>query len=282
MRICKNCGNELSDGVTVCQFCGWVAEDTVECQNAVSQNDESKQTGKKWKFIGILGTIAIIIIFRVIGSHIGEYAGKKIAENNYEKDIEEFIEQMAEYVPGHCDGNKYISEKFGFKFTIDENWEFYSAEDLAASSVETKANTTESALDALEKEDVPRDLKDKFIESIYAETEMGALYMADDMYVGEVLVGVMSVYGVEDISIEEYISEIRKAFNANSQVSDEYLAGSTYKVISVNVIDVNGIDTMVKMYIKKEGNMICMITCRAVVGYEEQVFRAFENRISSL
>ncbi len=188
---------------------------------------------------------------------------------------------MEEYVPGHCDDNEYVSEKFGFRFVIDENWEFCSDADLKASSEAVKDTTTTSALAALKKEDVPQELHEKFTETIYAETEMGALYKADDTYVGEVIVGVMSAYGIEDISVEDYIGGIKNGLNATAQVTDEYIAGSTYKVLTAKITDVNGIDTTVKMYVNIKDNMACMITCKAMLGYEEQLFKAFEDRISA-
>ena len=276
MKNCKNCGNELLDGATVCPFCGCIVEN-----NAESQNVKSQQTKKKGKVIGILVTIVAVIIARLIGGFVGEFTAKNILESSQKNDIEEFIERMEEYVPGHCGGNEYVSEKFGFRFVIDENWEFYSDEDLRAASEGLKTSATTSGLAALEKEDVPQELKDKFTESIYAATEMGALYIADDMYVGEVIVGVMCAYGIENTSVEDYIDTIKNRLNATAQVTNEYIAGSTYKVLSAKITDINGVNTVVKMYTKIKDNMICMITCRAMEGYEEQLFKAFEDGISA-
>ena len=276
MRICKNCDNELLDGVTVCPFCGCIVENNAEYQNIETQSTKKNGKGK-----GILVTIVAVIIARLIGGFVGEFTAKNVIESSQKNDIEEFIGHMEKYVPGYCDGNEYVSKKFGFRFVIDENWEFCMDEDLRAASEGLKASATTSALAALEKEDVPQDVQEKFAESIYAETEMGAFYIADNMYVGEVTVAVMSVYGIEDMLIEDYIGEINNRLNINAQVTDEYIAGSSYKVLSANITDVNGIDTSVRMYAKIEENMICMITCRAMIGYEEQLFKAFEDGISA-
>lgn len=275
MRICKNCGAELTDNVMACPSCGSIAENSVEYQN-----NESQKPKKRGRFIGILIAVAIMIISRVIGGFIGERTAETISVNVQKNDIEKYIENMEKYVPGHCAGNEYVSEEFGFRFVIDENWEFYTDEDLKTSSEGLKTSTTASALAALEKEDVPRELKEKYAESIYAATEMGALYIADDMYVGEVVVGVMCAYGSETLSEAEYIKGVKNGLDANAQVTDEYIAGSTYKVLSAKVTDVDGNDTTVKMYVKIKNNMICMITCRAIEGYEEQTFKAFEEGIS--
>lgn len=276
MKICKSCGNELLDEVTVCPTCGSAVESDVESNFA-----EPQPTKKKGKFKTIIITIAVIVIARLVGGLFGEFLAKDMVESSQKNDIEEFIERMEEYVPGHIKGNEYVSEKFGFRFAIDEKWEFYSDEDLKKASENVKAGALTSALETLEKEGVSQELKDKFEKSIYAATEMGALYIADDMYVGEVSVGVMYAYGIEDVTVDDYVNEVKNGLNMDMQVSDEYIAGSNYKVLSAKITDVSGINTVVKMYTKIEDDVICMITCRAVEGYEESVFNAFEDRISA-
>ena len=276
MMVCKKCGTEFMDGVNVCPACGHDVENNIEPQDV-----ESKKFPKKGKFIAIFVPIIAIVIGRLVGGFIGEFTAKNMMESGQKNDIEEFIEQMEQYVPGHCDGNEYTSETFGFKFVIDENWGFYTDEDLTLASESLDTTMTSTALAELEKEDISQKLKEKFEESLYAKAEMGALYIADDIYVGEVIVSVMSGYGIEDVSVDEYVEGIKNNLSTTAQVTDEYIAGSTYNVISANITDVNGIDTMVKLYTKIENNMVCTITCRAVVGYEEQLFKAFEDGISA-
>lgn len=273
MRTCPNCNQELMDDATVCPSCGQASENNTEPKKA-------KKKGKKTA-LGITFSVLLIIIARVIGGFIGETTAKNIAENNEKNKIDKFIESMDEYTPGHCDGNEYVSEAFGFKFVIDENWEFYSDADLkkATKTISTSAET--AALAALEKEDISEDLKEKYAESFYAKVEMGALYVADAVYVGEVSVSVMSAYGIDDTSIDEYVDGIKSGLDENAQVSEENIAGNTYKTLSAEKTDSSGNKMTVKMYITIKDSMCCMITCKALLGYEEQVFSAFESRISA-
>lgn len=278
MKICKGCENELLDGVTVCPFCGRKVEDDMGTHSVEAQQTERKSKGK---VKGVLVTIAVLVIARLVGGFFGEFTAKNMMDNNLEKDVKKFEERIEEYVPGYCDGNEYVSEKFGFRFTIDENWVPYSEEDLKTSSKNVKASATASALESLKKDGVPQELRDTYEEAIYAATEMGALYVEDDMYVGEMTVGVLSMYGAEEISVDEYANGIKAGLSANAQMSDAFIAGSAYKVLNAKITDVNGVDTTVKMYIKIEDGMICMIVCRVMEGYEEKVFEAFENGISA-
>lgn len=278
MKFCENCGIELSEGETVCPGCGYNAENDTESLNVKTQKSKKNKTLR-----GILIAIAGVVIWSCIGEFFGKFIGEIVYENvsdyRQKKDIDEYIEGKEEYVPGYCDGNEYVSEKFGFQFVINENWEFYSDEELKVVSETYKDSVISSVYTSLDGEDVSQELTDKLMESVYAATEMGALYIADDMYVGEVMVNVMYAYGIENMSAEDYTETLGNSLN--TQVTDAYIAGSTYKVASAAITDIAGNNTTVKMYVIDKDDILCLITCKVLEGYEELFFNAFEDGISA-
>ena len=91
----------------------------------------------------------------------------------------------------------------------------------------------------------------------------------------------MTAYGMGGMATEEYLKGIKNNLNIGAQIIDGDIAGTPYKVLYGKLPDANGIDVTVRIYVRVENSMLCMVTCRAMDGYEDQMFKAFEDCISA-
>ena len=277
MKYCKKCGFEMDDRAQICDECGEVVE-------KVDAYDSTVKTGKKNKGagVGFITTIIFIIIGRLIGGFIGGSVGKAVTEEDAMNKINEYIESMNDYTPGSLGDDKYASSHFGFQFETDDNWTMYSESELEVLSADLRESTVSSGVKSLEVEDIGEELIEKWKEALYAEAEMAAFYIADDIIVGEVSVGVFGAYGLDEVSSEDLIDEMKNQILDNGgkvSFGVENIAEEEYQSLKLEVT-VDGMDLVNRIFMREKEGMFCMITCKALEGYEDEIFASFREQTS--
>lgn len=274
MKRCLNCGNEMEDNAQLCGKCG----EAMQEMPYVPERTKSKK--KSGATIGIISTIIFILIGRAVGGYIGKNIGKNISEKNEINKLDAYIEST-DYVPGTLDDEKYSSSHFGFQFETDDNWTMYTKSELVPMSEEIKKSTFSGAVATLEKEGASDEMIEKWKETVYAEVEMGAAYVVDDMIAGEASVAVFSGYGMDQVSSGELVDAMKKELMKSSGVVDSgatLLAGESYDYVKISV-SVDGMDLRNQLFIREKDDMICMIACKAITGYEDEVLASFKKQL---
>ena len=277
MKYCENCGYKMEDNAAFCENCG---KAEVVQQSYGAEKSSKKSTAGK--IIAAVVAVILMIVGKFVGGAIGEMAGRNMAERHQMNEIESYIESSEEYVPGYFNDAEYVSEHFGFKFVVDENWVMYTEEELEPASEELRKSTIDGMLQSIEG-NASDEIIAKIAEAIYAEQEMGAACISDGMIVGETAVAVLGCYGLEEMSGDDIVDALKSgilkvADNATSGI--ETIAEKVYDTIEVNMT-VDGVDLVNKFYVYEKDGMVCMMTCRAMEEYEDMVFDSFEGNIST-
>lgn len=284
---CDKCGAQLQQNTSICNYCGnkvVLDNNFYNDQETTSYEMDQPKNLKRGKIFRTI--ISVISITIAIVSTFGEFAGKymvnKFSEKEQINEINAYIERMEDYVPGRSTKNKYVSEHFGFQFKTDENWIMYSDEELEPYTEELKQATISGGMASIESYDISQELKDKLMSSVYFDIEMGAYYVDDDMLVGEAIVIVYSAYGAEEASADKLVDRMKsKASTTTDNVisGKKVIAGDMYDTIKTTVT----IDDMIisnEIFVRIQDNMICMIGCKTLEGYEDDVTESFFNQIS--
>lgn len=285
MRECPHCGCSVSKTATRCIYCGMEITPLSVPETPVKK----EKKGKKFTtiLVSVISTIVAISIGRFVGGLVAEvtfddYSESKI-ERELQKEIEDFEKDFQEnYVPGAMYGNRYVSEHFGLVFDFDENWELMSDEALKEVASDAWEGGFTNAIEYLDEEDIPDDLKDtlksEILDSFYAEAEVGANYYDyDGIPVANVTVLVMSVYGIDQTmlsdTIEDGMEEFEDAFG-DVKVRTELVGGEAYEVIEVS-IEENGLIANLRQYIREENGVICLVQYAGIDGFDDEAEKSF-------
>lgn len=280
MKICKTCGKELYDETQICDGCGNIPDISPE-----QLNPDEQPKKKKKKSMGIISTILILIVARLVGGFLGEKMATSMNDSATTNQLDTFIEQVtSEYTAGTLTDTGYSSQYFGFDFKTDDNWVMYDKNDIQAASEQSQKAALESGINALKEENVPEKYIDKWKQTVIFNVEMMASYEQDDIVAGESIVIAYTAYGVEDMAKDEIsslmISKAGFSEDAVQNVGTVKIAGIQFEHTKASVV-VEDDEIINNILIGKKDNVICMILNRAVKGYEDDVYESFLNNISS-
>ncbi len=287
MKVCRACGNFAQDSAGWCEVCGthFSGNEEVVNPDGVGVKEQKKKKTKSGRSAGIISTVIIVIVARLIGGFLGEQAAKSQLrkEDNLVNSIEEYSLEDSGYISGILEDSEYVSEYFGFRFGGDENWEIYNESDTELASESFRENFFGGASKAFESYNlndkiIAGALAQKWKETAYCEIEMMASYYSDDDVVGEVMVAVMSAYGFDDISVDSLMEKQMIEGGEERGGVSRYLAGKKYSGKDI-AVSVDGIEIVNRLLVCKENGNICLIICRAVEGYEDEVFESFEKNV---
>lgn len=225
---------------------------------------------KKKGILAIAGTVLVASIFGMIGEKIGEKTVETVMESSAEKEIQEYIDHMESYVPGEQTDSYYQSEFWGLRFDANDSWVMYTEDELEASTANVRDSAVSSGMASVEGEDVSQDLIDKMFDSMYAQTEMGTLYVEDGYYVGECAINVMGIYGLEDASEDELFEGIIQGLitqDPDMETGEYEIAGENYKMAKVQ-FSADGMDLVNYVFLRVKDGMMCSINCKYVAGYD--------------
>lgn len=237
---------------------------------------------KKRGFLAIAGTVLVASVFGVIGEKIGEEAVETVIENSADKEIEKYIEHMENYVPGEMTDSSYQSEFWGLRFDTNDSWIMYTEDEREASSAQVRESAVSSGMASVEGQDVSQELLDKMFDSMYASTEMGALYTEDGYYLADCFVNVMGIYGLDDTTEDEIFNGIVEGMRLQDpdvETGEYEIAGETYKMAKVQV-NIDETDLESYMFMRVKDGMMCSINCKYVVGYD-YVLDSFVEQMSA-
>lgn len=283
-RYCEKCGSSLEENTCFCSHCGNKIVNDSFNENLNQSVDyggypPAKRGNKKvW---GTIGSVALIVVCSFLGKFLGTEMTEDMSTNKQMANIDSFVESMQEYTPGFVEGEEFYSSHFNLKFIADENWILYTDEELKPFTENIRESTVRTGLASLDEQGVSQELKDKWEDAVYVETEMGACFVDEDLVVGEITFAVMSAYGADDATTEDFHNETIKQFSAiaDDVVSGhEMLAGENYSTISAKVV-IEGMNMTNKIYIRVEDGMLCMITCKALDGYETDMMESFLSNV---
>lgn len=277
MKLCQHCGAQSADTAEFCEGCG----KSLHSQEPPQYAAPLQKSKKKITLVSIITTIIFVIIGRFAGTMLVD-GFIKIGENREANKIDSFIERTNAYVPGYFNDEKYVSTHFDIAFEPDSNWTMYSKEDLAPFSDNFRQSTTSGAMSSLKTEDLSEELIQKYQESIYAEAEMGAYYVSDDMVVGEACVMAYSAYGIDDVSYDTFTEGIKEGLLSTANVTDsgeDYIADDKYTFFKATST-IDGMDMVTYIFIREKDSMVCMITCKSLAEYEEETLESFKQQLS--
>ncbi len=245
-------------------------------------NQPPQKKPQKGKVTTIIITVAIIAVASIVGKFAGSFIANIFKSNDINAEIEEYIEKMEDYTPGSFTDKEYTSEHFGLKFKANNEWIMFTKDELEPLSKQIKESSISSGVKSLKEESVDQDLIDKWSDALYAETEMGASYIDNNMVAGQVFVQVFGAYGIEELDEDKYIEELKTQLS--TQVSDisigeKTIAGKTYKSLKAKQT-ASGITAVIQMFVRIEDGMFCMIVCDALEGYENEVTNSFLAQMS--
>ena len=242
------------------------------------KDSKGRKFGKS--VISILTTVIIVLVGEVAGKQIGRGCAPK-KEDAYIAEIEAFIRETEKYKPGVCTDKEYKSEHFGMVFSADKEWEMLPAEDLKSYSEQIKQSGISSAMAALKGKNVSQSLKNKLKESFYIENEMGAEYISDNEVVGEVAIAAMRVYGIDESTEKDLIKSLESELSQMGKVSrgSRTLNGKKYKTVMLDTT-VEGLDIYLEQLLRLEDGVLCMINCRAIKGFEDEMMKSFEEHLT--
>lgn len=236
---------------------------------------------KKKGIKAIIGTVIVASLFGAVGQMLGEKTVEMVYESDAEKEIQEYIDNMEEYEPGDIGETYYKSDFWEIRFDTNNSWVMYTDEELALSSENVRQSAVSSGMASIEGEDVSQELVDKLFESMYAQTEMGAVYVESETILGEATMNVMGMYGMEGASEEEVFGAISQALasqTSSTELGERVIAGETYKMAKVD-FNVDGMDLVNYMFVRFEDGMVCTLNCKYVAGYD-YILDSFLEQIS--
>jgi len=285
-KYCEKCGAVLQENTMFCGNCGATVNsnsfnEDINVINSTTSNNKTKS--KTGKVIGSIVSILIILLASSIGKFAGRYMIEDFSTDKHIRDIDAYIESMEDYVPGYYDENHFVSEHFGLEFVVNDQWIMYSEEELEPLSENVRQSAISSGVASMKTEDVSQELIDKWISAVYAETEMGACYVVDDTIMGEVTIGVFSAYGADEATEDEFVEGMKTQLSSmasNVSSGDEIIAGKSYKKLQASVV-VDDMDMSNSIFVRIKDGMICMITCKALEGYEDAMLDSFLAQINT-
>lgn len=238
------------------------------------------------KKTGVITTIIVVVLCSLIGRFAGHLVGKSMGENMSKsrqmREIDKFMENTAEYESGKCTDKAYTSDFWGMKFEANNNWVMYDQEALDAASQQTKDATISGGMSGIEGEELDEEVVEKWKSSVYAAVEMGASYQQEGVILGECSLSVMSVYGIQETSFEEYCDNIKKGLQSQTtstiKQDTQKMAGRKFTSMQTT-INIDGVDLVTTLFIAEKDDMVCMINCKYVDGYE-YVLDSFIKQVS--
>ena len=245
----------------------------------------SEQPKKKAKNFWALIVIPALIF--ALSDVLGERAADAIVSNSSERHemskIEQYIEQSKAYIPGILTSDKYSSQYWDLEFRAEGNWIMADEVDRESLSRETFSSAKNSAAAALEGQDINQELKDAFLDSIYAATEMYSLYVDENSYcLGDASIAVSQIYGLDEFNEAEYcqlLADSMKEQYGEVTVSEVTLAGRNRQVVTFSIKQ-NDMVLHVKVICMLDGVSACYLRITYVDGYED-VYTSFLNQISA-
>ena len=282
MYRCVECGY-TSENATENQSCPVCGKKMELMENSASAEQIPAETPKKKSKIGLWGiisTIVIVVIARVVGGMFGEMATEKMMENSTKNKMDEFIEKVEKYNPGTLTDTGYESEYWDVRWTPGEQWIKLEESELATLRENAKQTALSSAEQSIKGEDFSDELKEKYKSTIYGDIEAGYDCVSDNIYAGRAHMIVYSAYGIENEKDTE--TELVREFNGrlvNAKSGSIALGGKNYEYVD-GVYSEGGQSINMKVYIRVEGVMVSMFQVIYANGYEE-VVEDFENSISA-
>lgn len=292
-KTIKNGGIPMTNEKELCSVCGTALNDEGKCPACSGQNntdilqeinisDGEMPKQEKSKFSQIIITVLIIALASTFGKFLANKLMGNKSEDDYLKEMDRHIEEVNKYVPGTISDETYSSQYWGLKFKCDNDWVMLEDEQLKAFSEQTRNSAYESSMATLNSEEnISQELKDKWKDAFYAEAEMAACYYSQSDIVGEVTIAVMSGYGMNDISQQQYAEEMKKglaeAHNMNVTLEEDSVAGEKYNVLCIDIDGDDSGSVVNKMYIRKKGVFMLMMTVKSAKANESEVFESFNK-----
>ena len=234
--ICYNCGNNLRDGIKVCNVCGTPVQPLVGQQSNISA---SQKAPIKKKRTGLVLGIIILVLFllTIVG---GIILGVSFFSSLFSDSTTPVNRGVYEY-------NQYINDSIDLTFTNGYDWTFYSDEELA--------NIGEHDTYVYSYSDFEQAIR-----------EQGHVYlMGSSNSTGTM----QTLVCIEDVSMNPYIDEyeyivnsLGSGFEITSQ-SESYVAGNTYYVVDCK--PANSYSSLYqRCYVRKQGDYMVAIMTSAV------------------
>ncbi len=283
-RHCEHCGTPAEENQVFCNECGQKIGDNVAAEGAYTNPDggyPAKPKSKK-RLISIL-SVVFFLVAAIAGRTVSNYLMGKYSEHKESNKIDEYIEKLEKYRPGELSKDKYVSEHFGFQFDFSDEWHAFSEGELKEYTDTVRQSAISSGTEAMKKENISQELQNKMLSSFYGEAEMGANYVEDNEVMGIVVVGVFGMYGLEDGVEDTFIDGMKdEALNMKNVTKGErVLAGKTFKTLKFTITE-QGIDIANEFLVMIHDDIMCMITCQAIEGYENKVINSFVNNVKNV
>ena len=280
---CPGCGAQLEDGETLCKYCGEKVSFQNENIETVSDATDTETVSNKPTNKGRSFLATLLVIFVSAFVRVGVRTGlENRSERKDMREMNAYIEQTQKYSPGYIKDNKYVSSHLGFEFAATDPWTMFEADEIKSTS-DTVRTSVKSALiefQQTEMTDFSLEIRNKFVDTFFANLEMGASYSADDGIVGVVQVFTMGYYGIDSTSPKDLLESFGTSLSFDKQ-EKKTIAGNEY-LTSSGVLETEGIKLNNEAMLLIKDGVASIILLQTVEGYEDFVTDSFLNRITPL
>lgn len=244
--ICKQCNAEIPDEAKFCPGCG--AETNTGGRQAIREWDGfpddtaqggwqellDRKRGKRGQIIGGIATVAAVLILVVVGIFTANFAaGENVITGgqslvDYNDNMQQEREQRQRtYTPGTLTDTMYTNAYFGLRYSPSSSWTLGTQSEL----------------------------EEKFENQKF---EMLSVNGSDDF-----ITLAVEQLPVEAMTTEQYIDSLIDSMTGSFTFVDidrdktMEICGNTYNFVGVSVVNANGVDVQIDMYVfKKYQNVI--------------------------
>jgi len=286
---CENCGNKIQESMEIpIQNSTMMQEQTpmqdqIPMQNAYpmqeqlpvqnvipTQDDATKnpKTAKRAGVWGIISSVIIAVVFSLVGKYAGGCAVEKCSGPDPMEEIDAYLESW-DYEPGTVNGNSYTSNYFGFAVDIDEEWEIYSDAERQEQAAGIKEGMINGAKSTVEAQSISKELMDKYLETIYAECEMGVYAIEDDLYAGNMVLYSMGLYA-DDGNEEMFVKGIMSSLGDSGETSEskKVMGGIEWSVVEGSMTIEGNNNIKLRAYCTRKDSVFCAVIMNVLEGYE--------------
>lgn len=191
------------------------------------------------------------------------------------KDIEAYNEQVSSYETGTVDSvsRTYISEFWGINAEFDDNWEFYSAEEMKSSCESLYASVVPAAVDELRAAGENEEIVAAFEKSASVNMELMADFSSDGMPKGFLQMYSMTMYGSDGDEMLDGMVEGMVEMIPDCEIGTKTIGGEEY-VYACGILTQAGVSANTSILAREKNGvyMLIMIMGLNDNGMTEEAF----------